>query len=384
MTGNIGRPGTGPNSITGQVNAMGSRLFSNTTSLLSGFDFTSEQDRRRVADRLGIELSAIPDRNSYPYHEILDGIRKGTIKGLWIIATNPMHSWISSGALGPLLDNLEFLVVQDIYHSTETARVADLLLPAAGWGEKNGTFINSERRLGRVHRVVDPQGEAVPDFEIFKRIAETWGCGEMFKEWTTPEAVFRILQRVSKGTPCDISGVGDYETINSVGGIQWPYPEGTEGAGKERRLFEDGVFFHEDGRARFLFTEPSEPPETPDTSYPFILLTGRGTAAQWHTQTRTSKSESLRTLYPPDVYVEINPDDAKEMGIDNGSMVRIESRRGTVFATAHAEMKMQRRTVFMSMHYKETNLLTFANFDPHSSQPAYKFSAVNVFRVENN
>ena len=382
MTGNIGRPGTGPNSITGQANAMGSRLFSNTTSLLSGFDFIDPQDRETVSDRLGIELSAIPTKNSMPYNQILEGIGRGTIRGLWIIATNPMHSWISSGTLESVLADLDFLVVQDIYHSTETARVADLLLPAAGWGEKDGTFINSERRLGRVHKVSDPPGDAIADFEIFKRISSVWGCGEMFAEWASPEAVFKILQRVSTGTPCDISGIGDYESINSDGGIQWPYPEGTDGAEKERRLFEDGIFFHKDGRAKFLFTEPEEPGEIPDESYPFILLTGRGTAAQWHTQTRTSKSEALRTLYPPEVYVEINPDDAEQLGISDGSKIGIESRRGKAVAIARAEMKMPRGTVFMSMHYRETNLLTFASFDPHSSQPAYKFSAVKINRLE--
>src|SRR5579885_2755551 len=148
MTGNIGKPGTGANSITGQCNAMGSRLFSNTTSLLGGREFTDPNHRSEVATTLNIPLDRIPDRNSASYHEILKGILDGKIKGLWVVATNPAHSWINQDQARDILSRLDFLVVQDMYVTTETARFAHLLLPAAGWGEKEGTFINSERRIG--------------------------------------------------------------------------------------------------------------------------------------------------------------------------------------------------------------------------------------------
>ena len=138
MTGNIGRPGTGANSITGQCNAMGSRLFSNTTSLFGGRDFESADDRRAVADILNLSVDRIPDTNSLAYDEIVAGIREGRIKGLWLVGTNPSHSWIHQGEFNELIRNLEFFVVQDMYHSTETAQRADLMLPAAGWGEKEG------------------------------------------------------------------------------------------------------------------------------------------------------------------------------------------------------------------------------------------------------
>src|SRR5581483_9530546 len=153
MTGNIGRPGTGANSITGQCNAMGSRLFSNTTNLLGGHDFTNAQDREKVARVLDMDAGCIPDGNSLAYDEIIDGIGSGKIKGLWIVATNSSHSWINQNSLRELLGKLEFLVVQDMYHTTETAQCADLVLPAAAWAEKDGTFINSERRFGLVKKV---------------------------------------------------------------------------------------------------------------------------------------------------------------------------------------------------------------------------------------
>ena len=153
MTGNIGRSGTGANSITGQCNAMGSRLFSNTTNLLGGHEFTNAEHRKKIADLLEIDDSRIPTQNSWAYNEIIDGIERGEIKGLWVVCTNPAHSWIQQNRCRDILDQLEFLVVQDMYNSTETAQVADLVLPAAGWGEKEGTFINSERRINVIKKV---------------------------------------------------------------------------------------------------------------------------------------------------------------------------------------------------------------------------------------
>ena len=206
MTGNIGRPGTGANSITGQCNAMGSRLFSNTTNLLGGHDFANAFDRRKVADVLGIDEGTIPHEASWPYHRILEGILRGEIRGLWIVATNPAHSWINQGMARDVLERLDFLVVQDMYHTTDTAQLAHLVLPAAAWGEKDGTFINSERRIGVVRKVARAPGEALADFHIFKLVADYWGCGEMFRKWKSPQAVFQLLKQLSAGQPCDITG----------------------------------------------------------------------------------------------------------------------------------------------------------------------------------
>ncbi|HUG94142.1 MAG TPA: ECF-type sigma factor [Planctomycetaceae bacterium] len=404
MTGNVGRPGTGANSITGQCNAMGSRLFSNTTCLFGGRDFTNPRHRAEVAETLDLDPSAIPDRPSWAYPEIMEGILRGAIRGLWVIGTNPAHSWINQNQARDILSRLDVLVVQDMYHTTETARMADLVLPAAGWGEKDGTFINSERRLGVIRKVARAPGQALTDFAIFRLIAEAWGCAGMFREWESPERVFEILKRLSAGQPCDITGIDGYEMLDACGGIQWPWPAARSGgfqppppretspsaaAGSrryeplipgatERRLFEDGRFYHPDGRARFVFEQPRPLSEPPSRQYPFLLLTGRGSAAQWHTQTRTGKSAVLNKLAPQTVYAEINPHDARRLGIRPHEWVRIESQRGSIRARSFITPTIQPGQVFVPMHYQTANELTDAVFDPYSRQPSYKACAVSV------
>ncbi|MBL8993852.1 MAG: nitrate reductase [Spirochaetia bacterium] len=381
MTGNIGRPGTGANSITGQCNAMGSRLFSNSTNLLGGRDFEKAEHREKVAQILGIDAVKIPTRNSWAYDQILQGIDDGKIKGLWVIATNTAHSWIDQERLKSRFDKLDFLVVQDMYPTTETAAHADLILPAAGWGEKEGTFINSERRIGLLKKVSEAPGLALSDFNIFKLIAEAYGVGEMFSRWSSPEAVFQILKELSAGQPCDITGIRDYRMIDECGGIQWPLVkrgDTQEAPVQERRLFEDGVFFHPDGKAKFLFEAPREVAEPTSGEYPFTLLTGRGTSSQWHTQSRTSKSDVLRKLYPENIYVEINPEDARRLEVEPQMLLRVASRRGALSARAVVTPTVQPGQIFIPMHYPETNRLTFPSFDPYSRQPSYKACAVSV------
>jgi assimilatory nitrate reductase catalytic subunit len=379
ITGHIGRPGTGANSITGQCNAMGSRLFANTTNLLGGHDFTREAHRAKVAGALGIDEACIPARGSLAYDQIIEGIARGTIRGLWIVATNSAHSWINQSELRSLLGRLEFLVVQDMYATTDTARYADLVLPAAGWGEKDGTFINSERRIGLVKRVAHAPGQALADFYIFKLIAEAWGAGAMFERWSSPEAVFRLLTELTRGQPCDISGITGYDDLERAGGIQWPLPAGaTAEPGAERRLFADGRFFHPDGRARLIVGEPQRVAEPTDALFPFLLLTGRGSASEWHTLTRTGKSAVLGKLGAPEPYVEISPIDAARLGIAPGRRTVIESRRGRMIARAFVTHAVQPGQVFVPMHYDTTNRLTFPSFDPESRQPSYKACAVTV------
>ncbi|TVR47568.1 MAG: nitrate reductase, partial [Puniceicoccaceae bacterium] len=373
MTGNLGRPGTGANSITGQCNAMGSRLFSNTTNLLGGREFTHPDDRAEVARILALPETLIPADNSWPYDRIIEAVDAGIIKGLWIVATNTAHSWIHQRHLRSVLGKLEFLVVQDMYHTTETAACADLVLPAAGWGEKEGTFINSERRIGRTRKVRRAPGEALADFAILHLLGEAWGCGEHFRRWSSPEAVFQLLKKLSAGRPCDFSGIRDYRHLEDALGIQWPYPKfNASSEERERRLFSDGRFFHQDGRARFIFELPRPAPEAPDREYPFILLTGRGTSAQWHTQSRTAKSAVLRKLYPEKIYIEVHPDDTRDLGMAAGDAVEVRSRRGALVATLHPTTTVQPGQVFLPMHYAETNRLTHPSFDPYSRQPAYK------------
>jgi assimilatory nitrate reductase catalytic subunit len=382
MTGNIGRPGTGANSITGQCNAMGSRLFSNTTNLFGGRDFASETDRADVAGVLGIDVGRIPDRPSLAYDQIVEGVASGRIKGLWVIATNSAHSWINQRNLRKALDGLEFLVVQDMYTTTDTAQLAHLVLPAAGWGEKEGTFINSERRVGVTKRVAPAPGHALADFSIFKLLADAWGCGDLFSEWTSPEAVFRILTRLSRGRPCDMSGITGYQMIDEAGGVQWPFPRGeTPMVADERRLFADGRFFHTDGRARFLFEDPRPVAEPTTEEFPLMLLTGRGSSSDWHTRTRTGKSAVLRSLGNEEPYVELSPADAAARAIGAGDWAEVASARGSMRARAVVTPTVAAGQVFVPMHYVETNRLTNPSFDPYSRQPSYKSGAVEVRRA---
>jgi len=387
MTGNIGRPGTGANSITGQCNAMGSRLFSNTTSLLGGHDFADPAHRAKVAAILDIDEVLIPDGPSLAYDRIVEGISTGQIRSLWIIATNGAHSWINHSDLRELLGRLDFLVVQDMYATTETAQLADLVLPAAGWGEKDGTFINSERRLGLIQKVSPAPGQALADFAIFKAVADAWGCGHLFRRWSDPEATFEILQELSAGRPCDLTGVRGYGHVER-GSVQWPYPAGSDGPGApagatdpERRLFADGRFFTPDQRARFVFEEPVPPAERPDRSHPLTLLTGRGSASQWHTGTRTGKSATLRALAPEGLWVDIHPVDAAARGIEAGDEVTVLTRRGAVAARAQVTTGVGEGSIYLPMHHPQVNTLTFPAFDPHSRQPSYKHSAADVRRA---
>ena len=378
ITGNIGRPGAGGGSITGQCNAMGSRLWSNTTNLLGHHKFESAADRQKVAGIMGVDVDRVPSQPSLAYDQILERVREGKIRGLWVIATNPAHSWIDQDDARELLDRLDFLVVQDMYHQTDTAMHADLILPAAGWGEKDGTLINSERRYGLIKKVRQAPGEALSDFRIFRAIAKYWGGCEAFAELDRPETMFEKMKELSRGQLCDITGIEDYAHIDRSSGIQWPCTGVEDSETTERRLFADGVFATEDGKAKLIVDEVSPPPESPDDDYPMWLLTGRGTVSQWHTGTRTSKSPVLRTLYPKDAYVEMHPGDADRMGITNGSAVRLRSRRGTADAVAMVVPTVSPGQMFMPMHYEATNRLTLSHFDPHSRQPSYKDCAVHL------
>jgi assimilatory nitrate reductase catalytic subunit len=380
ITGNIGRPGTGANSITGQCNAMGSRLFANVSSLLGGHDFQNAEHRAKVARVLGIPDEHITAQPSLAYDQIVQGIEDGKIKGLWVIATNGSHSWIHQDRFNELLKKLDFLVVQEMYTTTETAQHADLVLPAAGWGEKEGTLINSERRIGLVKKVSRAPGQALADFHIFQLIAHYWGCGTMFTRWSSPEAAFQLMKEISRGQPCDITGIEDYAHIDAAGGIQWPWSEqGSQGQpAQERRLFEDGKFFTPDGKARMIFDIPRPVAEPTDAEFPFVLLTGRGSSAQWHTGSRTDKSDVLRKLAPANCYVEINPADAKRLGIEPGDEVSISSRRASIVASAFVTSTVCAGQLFVPMHYRAVNRLTHSSFDPHSRQPSYKYCAVTV------
>jgi assimilatory nitrate reductase catalytic subunit len=192
------------------------------------------------------------------------------------------------------------------------------------------------------------------------------------------------LKELSRGRPCDISGIEDYDMLERRGGIQWPLPLGTELSHDERRLFADGRFYTSDGRAKLHFADPRPLPEAPSPSYPLLLLTGRGNSSQWHTQTRTKRSAVLNRLSPSELYLEISPVDAGSLGIRPHDLVDVSSQRATVRARAFVTHAVKPGQVFLPMHDQTMNQLTFAAFDPHSRQPAYKACAVRVSRLAAN
>jgi assimilatory nitrate reductase catalytic subunit len=200
----------------------------------------------------------------------------------------------------------------------------------------------------------------------------------MFRSWSSPEAVFQILKRLSRGRPFDFTGIEDYVMIDREGGIQWPLPEGAKLESGERRLFEDGRFFTPDGKAKFFFAEPRPMPEECNVNYPLLLLTGRGSSSQWHTQTRTKRSAVLNKLSPAELYVEISVVDARARDIGPDETVEVSSQRGRVTARAVVTNSVRPGEVFMPMHYDGMNRLTFPSFDPYSRQPSYKAAAVNI------
>jgi assimilatory nitrate reductase catalytic subunit len=241
--------------------------------------------------------------------------------------------------------------------------------------------------------VREAPGSALSDFRIFRLIAHAWGCADLFGRWTDPEAAFRLLRDLTKDRPCDITGIEDYAMIDRMGGIQWPWkkvpseeevPSAKEEenskfqipSSKERRLFEDGIYYTPSGKAKILFSPPAEMPEPEDKDYPFLLLTGRGTSSQWHTQSRTAKSDILQKLYPQEVYVEVNPADARRLGLKEHDAVQIRSRRGELVASVYLAPTVSPGQVFLPMHYPEVNRLTHPSYDPHSRQPNYKACAV--------
>lgn len=224
-------------------------------------------------------------------------------------------------------------------------------------------------------------GSALADFFIFKLLAEAWGCEELFHEWSTPETTFEIVKRLSSGRPCDISGIDGYDALDRNGGIQWPLPAGATATPGERRLFEDGRYFHPDKRARFVFEEPRAVAEPVNPRYPLALLTGRGSSSEWHTRTRTSKSAVLRSLSSDEPYVEITPDDATARSIGPNDWVVVSSGRGAMRARAVITPTVGAGQVFVPMHYATTNQLTVSEFDAYSRQPSYKTGAVEVRRA---
>lgn len=380
LTGHIGRAGAAPFSITGQCNAMGTRETGFTSGLPGYRKFDDPADRADLAALWNIDEARLPAKRGLAYPDIIEGAVSHKIRALWIIATNPLVSYPNQGVLRHALGNLDFLVVQDGYHPTPTTELADLVLPAAIWGEKEGTYTNSERRVSKVNKAVEPPGEARPDFDIFLAVAEKLGCrDELFPGWLAPEDAFNEWRRVSRGRLCDYSGIS-YELLSEVGAVQWPFPEGCSST-TTTRLYEDGRFSTADGRARFVSAAWEPFPEQPNRDFPLVLNTGR-TVEHWHTRTKTREVPILESL-SPSAWLEMNPADAARLGLRSHQRVDIASRRGTVHGV---ELRLTEiiapGQVFMPFHYFETNVneVTQSAFDPISREPNYKQCAVRVER----
>jgi len=378
ITGKVGKPGASSLSITGQCNAMGTREAGFTSSLPGYRKFESTADREELAALWGIDAQRIPTSRGWAYPDIIEGAVAKKIRALWVIATNPFVSFPNFGVLQQSFDGLDFLVVQDGFHPTPTTEIADLVLPAATWGEKEGTYTNSERRVSKVNAAVKPPGEARADFQIFLDLAKRLGCyDELFSGWTQPSDAFEEWKRVSAGRLCDYSGL-DYELLERCGGIQWPFPKGS-GEVKTTRLYSDGKFQTDDGKARLLLAEWEPFPEQPNREFPFVLNTGR-TVEHWHTGTKTRYVPILEHL-SPSPWLEMNSRDAQSLKLKPHDRVDVVSSRGRV---SNVELRVTEIVspgqVFMPFHYAEANVnqVTQSAFDPISREPNYKQCAVRV------
>jgi anaerobic selenocysteine-containing dehydrogenase len=423
LRGMIGRSGAGVLQMNGQPTAQNTREAGADGELPGMRNWDNEEHIAQLAGLWNVDPMKIPHW-APPTHamQIFRYAEQGSIELLWISATNPAVSMPDLRRIRELLGREELtVVVQDLF-LTETARLADIVLPAAAWGEKLGTFTNADRTVHLSEKAVDPPGEARPDLEIFLDFAARMDFrdrdGDPLIKWDDPESAFEAWKRCSAGRPCDYTAI-TYEKLRGESGIQWPCtaeaPDGTE------RLYTDGRFntdadyaqgfgqdlktgasFSEDDykakepqKRAFLHAATYEPsPETPDDEYPLLLTTGR-TVYHFHTRTKTGRAPELVDA-APDAWIELNPVDAEELGIEDGDYARLESPRGVVQAATRIT-GIRKGTVFMPFHYgywdssdsagpdgraRAANELTITAWDPVSRQPIFKVGAVRALPAE--
>jgi assimilatory nitrate reductase catalytic subunit len=374
ITGNIGKPGGSSLSITGQCNAMGTREWSSCSGLPGYRALENPGHREEIARFWGVDPEFFPKKRGLFQTDIFPAIEAGAIKGLWIIATNPMSSMANTARTRRMLEKLEFLVVQDAYRDVETNEYSHVYLPAAVWAEKEGCFTNTERRVNLTRPAVKPYGDSKSDFWIFNQMARRFEQGRRLKFPETTEGAFDEMKQLSKGRMLDYSGMS-YAKIEQHRGLQWPCndanPQGSP------RLYTDGRFQHPDGKAKLIPLPFVDNNERPDPEYPFWLNTGR-VVEHWHTRTKTGKIGNLNK-FSPTPYMEINPDAAARLGIRHGSYARLVTRRGDAVVLAQLTQRVPPDMVFVPFHFHEcVNRLSLGLLDPHSRQPAYKQCAVRV------
>ena len=363
LTGNVGKPSTGVNPLRGQNNVQGACDMAALPNVYPGYQAVINPSLKAKFEKAwGAKLD---DKVGLTLTQMFEAIDDGRVKAMYLLGENPVISDPDSAHIEKALDRLEFLVVQDIF-LTETARHADVVLPGVSFAEKDGSFTNTERRVQRVRKAIDPVGDSRPDWQITCEIAKRMGAKGF--EFADPEAVMR---EVAELTP--IYGGISYDRIN-VAGLQWPCPD-KDHAGTQ--------YLHNEqfscGQGNFVPLEYKPPAESADAEYPLIMTTGRS-LYHFHTGTMTRKVDGLNDIHPEEL-VEINPADAK--GIADGDKISVSSRRGKIEAKAKVTDAVPPGLVFMTFHFAESsaNVLTNSAYDPISKIPELKVTAVKVEKV---
>jgi assimilatory nitrate reductase catalytic subunit len=394
-TGQIGKPGTGPFSLTGQPNAMGGREVGGLANLLSAHrDLANPAHRAEVAALWN--LPSVPEKPGKTAVEMFQAAADGEIRALWIACTNPAQSMPDQATVRRALERAEFVVVQEAFSTTSTCAFADLLLPATTWGEKEGTVTNSERRISRVRPAVPAPGEARHDWSIAvdfaRRLEQRLGRTATLFPYESAERVWNEHRESTRGRDLDITGMS-YAMLDTAGPQQWPLKEG-EATGRVR-LYEDGIFPTPDGRARFADTVYKPVAEAREARYPFSLNTGR-LRDQWHGMSRTGTVGRLFGHVAEPV-VQMNAQDMARRQLNEGDLVHLTSKRGSILLPARASAEIGLSQAFVAMHWGEEylsgcsstgtplagiNALTSPAYCPTSKQPELKHTPVKILKAE--
>ena len=367
LTGNVGKPSTGVNPLRGQSNVQGACDMGALPNVYSGYQKVSDENARTKFEKAW--NTELPSKTGLTIVEMINEAAKGKLKAMYIMGENPMLSDPDINHVKEALDNLEFLVVQDMF-LTETAQLADIILPAASYAEKDGTLTATDRRVQRIRKAIEPIGESKSDWQIICELAGKMGSQEF--KYSSPA---EIMDEIASVTP--IYGGIVFERIEDIG-LQWPCPS-KEHPGTP--YLHKGKFSRNKGK--FFAIEFKEPAELPDADYPFILTTGR-TIFHYHTGTMTRKTEALNREVPTG-YIEINSKDAEKLNITEGEKVSVKSRRGKIEVKVLKTGKVPEGVVFIPFHFAESpaNMLTNSAFDPVAKIPELKVCAVKVEKRKN-
>ena len=389
-TGQIGKLGAGPFSLTGQPNAMGGREVGGMANLLSGHrDLANPAHREEIARFWGV--ASVPEAPGKTAVEMFDAIRQGTIKAVWIACTNPAQSMPDLNSVRDALNQAELVVVQEAFGNTDTAAYADVLLPATTWGEKEGTVTNSERRITHVNPAVPPPGETRHDWQIATEFARKLGqslgkdadAARLFP-YTRAEHIFDEHRETTRGRDLDITGL-NYDVLDAQGPQQWPFPEGAT-SGKAR-LYADGVFQKPNGKAQFFNTHYKATADKTDARHPLHLNTGR-LRDQWHGMSRTGTVAQLFN-HAEEPIISMNAGDMQRRFIQAGDLVKISNKRGSLILRAMPSEEIMPAQTFVPMHWGSqfmqglgVNALMPSAFDATSKQPELKHTAIKLEKIE--